>query len=81
MASGLYRLLGQRLGHGYPHANSRHLVRDFVDATATVTIQAGRIDVRFQKRAHNPLLLAAGFDKTDVPVPWLDGKRLRLIFA
>ena len=81
IASGLYRLLGQRLGHGYQHAKSRHLFRDFVDATATVTIQADRIDVRFQKRAHNPLLLAAGFDKTDVPVPWLDGKRLRLLFG
>lgn len=81
MASGLYRLLGQRLGHGYPHAKSRHLFRDFVDATATVTIHPDRIEVRFHKRAHNPLLLAAGFDKTDVAIPWLDGKHLRLIFG
>ena len=27
--------------------------------------------MRFQKRAHNPLLLAAGFAQTDVAVPWL----------
>jgi hypothetical protein len=81
MASGLYRLLGQRLGHGYQHAKARHLFRDLVDATATVTIHADRIEVRFQKRAHNPILLAAGFDKTDVAVPWLDGKRLRLTFG
>ncbi len=81
MASGLYRLLAQRLGHGYQHAKSRHLFRDFVDATAAVTVHADRIEVRFQKRAHNPLLLAAGFDKTDVHVPWLAGKRLRLTFG
>jgi hypothetical protein len=37
--------------------------------------------VRFQKRAHNPLLVAAGFDKTDVAIPWLGGKRLRLVFG
>jgi len=30
------------------------------------------IIVRFQKRAHNPLLMAAGFDKTNLPVPWLE---------
>ena len=33
---------------------------------------------KFQKRAHNPLLIAAGFDQTEVAVPWLGGKRLRL---
>jgi len=27
------------------------------------------------------LLLAAGFDKTNLPIPWLDGKRLRLVFG
>jgi len=27
------------------------------------------------------LLLAANFDKTDIKVPWLGGKRLRLAFG
>ncbi len=81
MASSLYRLLGQRLGNGYETAKSRHLFRDLVDATAQVTITDQEIEVRFQKRAHNPLLLAAGFDQTNLPIPWLDGKRLRLVFG
>jgi hypothetical protein len=81
MASSLYRLLGQRVGHGYETAKSRHLFRDLVEATAQVAIRDREIEVRFQKRAHNPLLLAAGFDKTDLPIPWLDGKRLRLVFG
>jgi hypothetical protein len=81
IASGLYRMLGQRLGNGYERAKSRHIFRDFVQATAVVTIDPKEIQVRFQKRAHNPLLLAAGFDKTDVGVPWLGGKRLRLVFG
>ena len=81
IASGLYRMLGQRLGNGYERAKSRHIFRDFVQATAVVTIDPKEIQVRFQKRAHNPLLLAAGFDKTDVAVPWLGGKRLRLVFG
>jgi hypothetical protein len=81
MASCLYRLLACRIGNGYEKAKSRHLFRDFIDASAAVTIADKDITVRFQKRAHNPLLLAAGFDKTDIKVPWLGGKRLHLAFG
>ena len=81
MASSLYRLFGARIGNGYARAKSRHLFRDFIDATAQVTLSENEIVVRFQKRAHNPLLLAADFAKTDVPIPWLGGKHLRLVFG
>jgi hypothetical protein len=81
MGSSFYRLLGAQLGNGYQRAKSRHLFRDFVDATAHITIGAKEISVRFQKRAHNPLLLAAGFDQTETKVPWLGNKPLRLEFG
>ncbi len=81
LASSLYRLLAGRVGHGYETAKSRHLFRDFVDATAAVTITDAEIQVRFQRRAHNPLLLAAGFDQIDVAIPWLNKKRLRFVFG
>ena len=81
MASSLYRLLALKVKNGYQRARSRHLFRDFVDATALVTIEKSTIEVRFQKRAHNPLLLAAGFDRVDQRVPWLGNKRLRLVFG
>ena len=76
MGSSLYRLLGAEIGAGYQAAKSRHLFRDFIDATARVSISEKNIEVRFQKRAHNPLLIATGFDKIDIPVPWLGHKRL-----
>jgi hypothetical protein len=81
MASSLYRLLAGRIGRGYERTESRHLFRDFVDATAKIKITESEIVVKFQKRAHNPLLIAAGFDETDVAIPWLGGKRLRLVFG
>jgi hypothetical protein len=81
MASSLYRLLAVRIGHGYEVAKSRHLFRDLIEASAEVSIRDGEIVVRFQKRAHNPLLIAAGFDQTDEVVPWLGRKRLRLVFG
>ncbi len=81
MASSLYRLLAARIGHGYESAKSRHLFRDFIDASAGIAIDEDEVVVKFQRRAHNPLLVAAGFDETDVKVPWLGGKRLRLGFG
>jgi hypothetical protein len=81
MASSLYRLLAVRIGNGYEVTKSRHLFRDFINASAEVSITRREIVVQFQKRAHNPLLIAAGFDKTDAVVPWLGNKRLRLVFG
>ena len=81
MASSLYRLLALKLKNGYQRVHSRHLFRDFIDATAQVTIGESEIEVRFQKRAHNPLLMAAGLDKEHPSIPWLGNKRLQLTFG
>jgi hypothetical protein len=81
MASSLYRYLGQRIGNGYTTAKSRHLFRDFVDATAQVTIDRREIIVQFQKRAHNPLLMAAEFQSIQTRIPWMENKQLRLVFG
>jgi hypothetical protein len=81
MGSSLYRLLGTQIGGGYATAESRHIFRDFVQASARVTITDDTIQVRFGKRAHNPYLLDAGFADTDIPVPWWKGRRLKLAFG
>jgi len=81
MASSLYRLLGGQIGHGYAEAKSRHIFRDFIDATGQVTLTNQEILIRFQKRAHNPLLLAARFANLNPPLPWLGGRHLRLLFG
>jgi hypothetical protein len=81
MGSSLYRMLASRIGDGYRAAKSRHVFRDFIDATASVTIGEHDVVVRFQKRAHNPLLLAAGFDQIDIRVPWWGRKRLQFVFG
>ena len=81
MASSLYRLLGAQVGRGYKEAKGRHIFRDFIDAVGLISLTDDAIIVRYQKRAHNPLLIAAGFANTDVSVPWLGDKRLRLVFG
>ncbi|MCI0562200.1 MAG: hypothetical protein MN733_27255, partial [Nitrososphaera sp.] len=82
MASNLYRLFGERIGNGYATAKSRHIFQDLIEASADIIITDGdEIIVKFQKRAHNPLLLAAGFGDIDVRIPWLDNRRLRFDFG
>jgi hypothetical protein len=81
MGSSLYRLLGARIGGPYTTAESRHIYRDFIDASARIQITPQTVEVRFGNRAHNPYLLAAGFADTDIPVPWWGGRRLHLSFG
>lgn len=81
MASSLYRMLGLRVGRGYESSRARRIFRDLVEASATVTLTDDTIEVRFQKRAHNPLLLAARFHEEAVQVPWLGNRRLELVFG
>jgi hypothetical protein len=69
MGSSLYRLLGKSIGQGYEQAKSRTLFRHFVEANATVVVGEQEIVVRFQKRAHNPLLLGAGFGRKETLIP------------
>jgi hypothetical protein len=77
MASSLYRLLGAQIGREFAQARSRTIFRHFVDAVANITLTKDEVIVKFQKRAHNPHLLAAGFAEVNPQIPWLDGKRLR----
>lgn len=81
MASSLYRLLGAKIGKEYTTARSSHLFRDFIEAQALVTITADAVDVAFGKRAHSPLLLAAGFQDTNVAVPWWGNRKLKVSFG
>lgn len=81
MASSLYRLFAIKIGNGYEKVKSRHLFRDFIDATANIGITDKHITVKFQKRAHNPLLLAADFDKINIRIPWLANKNLHIMLS
>jgi hypothetical protein len=81
IASTLYRCLAARIGHDYQNAKFARIFRDFIHATATVSIGQKDIHVRFQKRAHNPMLIAAGFDQLAQSIPWLGGRKMRLLFG
>jgi hypothetical protein len=81
MASSLYRWLGTRLGRGYEEAKGRQICRDCIDALGRIPLTDAESIVRSHKRAHTPLLSAAGVANTTVAVSWLGDKRLRLVFG
>ena len=81
MASGLYRILANRIGNGQLAARARTLFRNFIDATANVTVSKHAIRVRFGQRAYNPMLVNAGFADTANRIPWLEGRPLSLHFG
>jgi hypothetical protein len=81
MASSLYRLFALKIGNRYQKAKSRPIFRDFIDATANINITESEVIIKFQKRSHNPFLIAAGFDQVDVRIPWLGKKRLQFILG
>ena len=81
MASALYRILGKRVANRLETAKPRTIFRKLVQASATIDIKDTEIVVNLGRRAHNPLLIAAGFAETTEPMPWLDNRMLRLRFV
>ena len=77
IASGLYRLLARKM-RGYADAQARVIFRDLIDMPATVDVTEHEVQVRFDRRAHLPIVLASGLLDTAIEVPWWNGVRLRL---
>jgi hypothetical protein len=81
LASTLYRVFASRVGNGYESAKFSRIFRDFISATANIAIEKNDIIVKFQKRSHNPMLLATGFDKDETVIPWLENKKMIFKFG
>ena len=77
IASGLYRLLGQRM-RGYSDAPARQIFRHIIDMPADVNITDTEVQIRFHRRAHLPIILASGLLEQPIQVPWWNGLALRL---
>jgi hypothetical protein len=77
IASGLYRLLARQM-RGYADAQARRIFQDLVDMPAQVEVTDQEVRVEFHRRAHLPIVLASGLCNRSVPIPWWEGRRLRL---
>jgi len=77
IASSLYRSFARKM-RGYEDAQARNVFRDLIDMPAEVSISEREVCVRFQRRAHLPIIVASGILDTPVTVPWWGGRKLRL---
>lgn len=78
IASGLYRLLAQKM-RGYADAQAGRIFRDLIAMPATVTVEASEVTVRFHRRAHLPIVIDSGLLNSPVKVPWWNGSTLRML--
>lgn len=81
MASSLYRLMAERVGREYLHAQPKRIFRNLLDVSARIDIDDTHVTVTFDKRAHNPYLVASGLADRPTPMPWFGDKQLVLQFA
>lgn len=81
MASGLYRLMAQRIGQTYVKAQAKTLFRQMLDIGATVEIGEAEVVVTLDKRTHNPFLVASRLADEPTPMPWFGNKQLYLRFS
>ena len=79
VANGCYRWLGKQL-RGYDKAAPKQLCRSFIETGGLVKTTADRIIVRFDRRSHNPILREAAIDRDLMPIPWLGGRSLQILF-
>jgi hypothetical protein len=80
LANGCYRWLGRQL-RTFEKAAAKQIYRKAVETAGVVQVERDRIVVRFDKRAHNPLLREATRGNNGRPVPWLHDRPLFFEFA
>ena len=81
MASSLYRLMAQRIGREYVHAQAKTIFRHLLDLSGKVEITATSVVVTLDKRAHNPYLVASGVTDQSTTMAWFGNKKLLIRFA
>ena len=81
MAASLYRLMAGRIGREYERAQAKKIFRNLLDVSANVVINNDQVIVTFDKRAHNPYLVASGLEDIPTSMPWYGNKQLIIRFT
>ncbi len=79
VAGNIYRMTARKLPR-YETATPDRIWRHFLDTTGTLHVTDDAVTVNLNLRTYHPVLIDAGFTDTDLPIPWLDNRRLRFRF-
>lgn len=80
IADTLYCRLAQQL-RGFEDCDAPKIFRNFVKGGGSVEVRDGNINVKFSKRAHNPVLRSVAWSALPKQMPWLNGANLSLQFS
>ena len=76
-----YRLLAEKVGGLYRHAEAKTIFQQLLDVSADVAVEEDRVVVTLHKRSHNPFLVASRLADLPTGMPWFGNKQLFLRFA
>ncbi len=79
IADTLYCRLAQQL-RGFEDCDAPKIFRNFVKGGGTVEVRDGNINVKYSKRAHNPVLRSVDWSTLPKRIPWLNGANLSFQF-
>ena len=79
IAHGCYRWRASRW-KGFEKADPKPLLRRFVETAGTVTIQANRLTVAFDRRSQNPILREATLGNGSPTVAWLGQRAIEFTY-
>ena len=79
VADTLYSMLAQKL-RGFEHCDAAKVYRHFVKGKGQVALDADRLVVTFPRRAHNPILRSAPWNRLPKKLSWLGDVKLDLKF-
>jgi hypothetical protein len=79
LANVIYRWFARDL-KGFEKTQAKQLHRKFINTWADLRVDESGVEVLLPRRAHNPLLIEAKYDKVRAQIPWWGGKELRFSF-
>jgi len=79
IANSLYKILASHMPR-FEKSKPKNIFRNFIDIPATVKIGKKEVEVCFDKKAFNPLIMDYVRDKQNLPVPWFAGRSLSFSF-
>ena len=79
IADTLYSMLAAKL-RGFEHCDASKIFRHFVKGKGQVELTSGQLTVTFPRRAHNPILRNAPWNRLPEKISWLGDAKMNLIF-
>ena len=80
IADTLYHRFAQDLRR-FENVLAPQVFRTFIDMPGRVVYDKNKFQIKIRKRAHTPILKEVEKLQKQIPIPWLDGKTVEIIWT